>query len=84
MFEFPLNCTVYTLYVSFVLYTWIGKICTYGHTSSTPIDLYEIPNIFYMQIIHTHSLQTLIGPPMGVEHSGEGISAAASVMQSSS
>ena len=27
-----------------------------SHASSTPIDLYEIPHIFYTRIIHTHCL----------------------------
>ena len=32
-----------------------------SHTSSPPIDLYEIHHIFYTWIIHTHCLQTLTG-----------------------
>ena len=30
-----------------------------SHTSRTPIDLDEIPHIFYTQIIHTHCLRAL-------------------------
>ena len=37
------------------------KICNNRYTLSTHIDLYDIPHIFYTQIIHTHCLQMLTG-----------------------
>ena len=37
------------------------KWCNNSHTSSTHIDLYDIPHIFYTRIIDTHCLQTLTG-----------------------
>ena len=32
-----------------------------SHTSSTPIDLYEIPHIFYTRTVHSHCLLTPTG-----------------------
>ena len=35
------------------------KICNNSDTSSTHIDLYDIPHVFYMWIIYTHCLRML-------------------------
>ena len=45
-----------------LLYTSKGiRDVTIANTSSTHIDLYDIPHIFYPRIIHTHCLRTLTG-----------------------
>ena len=41
-----------------LLYKPVEGIYINSYTSSTPMDLYEIPHIFAKQIIHTHFLQT--------------------------
>ena len=42
-----------------LLYKPGKKIYNNSHTSSTPIDLFEIPRIFYAWIVHIHCLRTL-------------------------
>ena len=50
-----------TLNMNFVICLQGNKRCNNRPTSSTHIDLYDIPRIFYTRIIHTHCLQTLTG-----------------------
>ena len=45
---------LYTLSMWIFLYK-LEKEYNNSHLLSTPIDLYEIPHVFYIQIIHTHS-----------------------------
>ena len=44
--------------MSFLRYI-LKEMYNNSHTSSTSIELYEIPHIFYIQIFHIHSLWTL-------------------------
>ena len=60
-FEFPSNCTIYALNVNFIICLQGNKSCNNRHTSSTHIDLYDIPHIFYTRIIHPYCLRTLSG-----------------------
>ena len=60
-FEFPSNCTLYALNMNYVIYHQGNKWCNNSHTSSTLIDLYDIPHIFYTRIIHTYCFRALIG-----------------------
>ena len=46
----------YILNLNFVICLQGNKWCNNSHTSSTHIDLYDIPYIFYTRIIHTHCL----------------------------
>ena len=47
--------------MNFVICLQRNKWCNNSHTSSTRIDLYDIPHIFYKRIIHTHCLWMLTG-----------------------
>ena len=58
--EFSSRYTAYALYVSHRIQSR-KEISNNRHTSSTPIDLYEIPHIFYTRIIPTICLQTPTG-----------------------
>ena len=53
---------LYTLWMWILLYIpGRNKWYNNSHTSSTRIDLYDIPHIFYTRMIHTHCLRTLTG-----------------------
>ena len=58
--EFSSNYIVQAQHVSFLTQTW-NVIYNNSRTSSTLIDLYEIPHMFYIWIIHTHRLRTPAG-----------------------
>ena len=51
---------MFALYVSVFIYILID-LYTNSHTSSTPVELYEISHRFYVWIILTHTLWTSIG-----------------------
>ena len=50
---------LYTLCIWVLLYEPGLTLCNNSHTSSTPIDLFEVPHIFYTRIIHIHCLRAL-------------------------